>query len=164
VLGLIWDILNIQMKQRILIIVILLAVIAIGVFAYYRHGSSVKAYQFTGSVEKVGGNTIAMHGNYNIPEKPELKNQTKAFDAKVKVNEDTKFVRITIHRPKNMAEMIKAGKFVDPEKLKQEVGVGSLADLSSGNVEGATVESESNIYYRRTFTAQSITYYYPVEY
>ena len=126
-------------------------------------GSDIKAYEFTGSIQKIDGQTIYMRGNYNVPDHPELRNESQAFDAKVEVKSGTKFVRITIYRPADLGEQLKAGKVVDPGELKREVKPGSLEDLVSGRVEGAVVETNNSIYNKRSFVAQSITYYYPVD-
>lgn len=145
-------------------IIILVALVLAGfLIQKYWAGSRVRAYEFTGSIQKVDGQTIYMHGNYNSPDHPEWRADVQAIDVKVRVGLDTKLVRITIHRPANFAAQVAAGKAVDPGNLKQEVTAGSLADLASGKVNNATIETNSSIYGDKKFTAQSITYYYAVD-
>lgn len=145
-------------------IIILIAVVLAGFLTQkYWAGSATRAYEFTGSIQKVEGQTIYMRGNYNSPDHPEWRADARAVDVKVRIGSDTKLVRITIHRPANFAAQIAAGTVIDPRTLKQEVTTGSLADLASGKVNGATISTSSNIYGDKKFRAQSITYYYAVD-
>lgn len=145
-------------------IILLIVILVVGfLIQRYWNLSGAKAYEFTGSIQKVDGQTIYMHGNYNVTDHPELRATGKALDVKVKVKSGTKFIRITIYRPANLAILLRAGKVVDPTTFKREVKTGSLEDLASGNVEGAVIETNNNIYNHNSFGAQSITYYYPVD-
>lgn len=150
-------------KRRLIWVILILILAGLLVFFFLGRRSSVQAYEFNGSVQKVEGQTVFMRGNYNAPDHPELRGGDRTLDAKVKVNKDTKFIQIAIYRPADLNEQIKNGKVVDPSEFKREVKTGSLEDLAGGNVQGAVVESAKNIYGRSSFTAQSITYYFPVD-
>ena len=141
--------------------VIILIILAAGfLIQKFWLGSDIKAYEFTGSIQKIDGQTIYMHGNYNSPDHPEWRSASQAVNVKVKVGSDTKLVRIAIYRSPDFAAQVAAGKTVDPETLRQEITTGSLSDFAGGNVNGATIETSSNIYGDKNFLAQSITYYY----
>ncbi len=116
--------------------------------------------EFTGQIDKVDDKTIYMTGNFTVAGHPELLGREKAIEAKVKVTNATKLVKILIYRP---ADLISSGKVVDPRDLKQEVTTGSLDDLAGGTVDGATVVSDVNIYGRSKFDASTITYYWAVD-
>lgn len=157
-----FDIINLMSKIRWIIILVVL-ILAGFLIQKYLTGSRARAYEFSGSIQKVDGQTLYLHGNYNSPDHPEWRAESQAVDVKVRVGSDTKLVKITILRPADFAAQIRAGKAIDPETLKQEISAGSINDLASGKVNGAVIETSNNIYGDKNFTAQSITYYYAVD-
>ena len=151
------------MKKMKLIIILVIILIVVFLIQKFWQTSDIKAYEFIGSIERIDNQTIYMRGNYNIADHPELRGEDRAFDAKVKVKPDTKFVRINIFRPANLGEQLKGGKVVDPDTFRREVKPGSLNDLKSGMVKEAVIETSRSIYGKDSFSAQSITYFYPVD-
>lgn len=151
-------------KKRNLVLIVIIVLAIAGLFVKkYLSAPGVQAYEFTGSISKVDDDVIYMHGNYNVTDHPELRGDDMAIDAMVRIKSGTKFIRITIYRPDNLAEQLASGKAVDPSSFKREVKAGSVEDLMGGNVRDAIIETNKNIYGKESFAAQSITYYYPVD-
>ena len=150
------------MKKMRLILALVVVLAAVFLIQKFWPTSDIKAYEFTGVVEKVDGQTIFMNGNYNIADRPDLRDESQAFNAKVKLKSDTKFVRINIYRPAALGQRIQAGEVVDPSTFRREVKPGSLDDFKNGMVKEAVVETSKNIYDKESFFAQSVTYFYPV--
>ncbi|MEK7138613.1 MAG: hypothetical protein AAB799_00335 [Patescibacteria group bacterium] len=150
--------------KKIRLVLALVVIIVVGLLIQkFWPTSDIKAYEFTGSIEKVEGQTMYMRGNYNVADHPELRDNGRSFDAKIKVKSDTKFVRINIYRPADLGAKLAAGEAVDPSTFRREVKSGSLEDLKSGMVKEAVIETSKSIYGKESFSAQSVTYYYPVD-
>lgn len=146
--------------MRPLVLLLILVLIAAGVyFAFKFEGSGVQAYEFNGQVQKVDGSTIYLYGTYNSAANPELRGADQAREVKIKTNPQTKFVKTVLYRPANFVKLVQSGKTLDPNTFRREVKVGALADFKDGGVREATALSESNIYNKSSFTADSVTYY-----
>lgn len=148
-----------SIRPKFLIIVLVVLVLIGFLIMYFVKGSSVKAYEFLGQIDRVEGNNIYMHGNYLGPNHPEFSKPENAVDVKVIANSSTDLVKIVIYKPVSS----KNDRFRDPKNLKKETMIGSIEDLASGKVVDATIITDKNIYGKTKFSASNISYYWLVE-